>query len=462
MSSAPIARRTALKGALAAAASEPLSALADKAGRHHPAVQEIARAAERLPELSDPAFGRSFDRFGGSRVVLLGEATHGTSEFYRARAEITKHLVREHGFTIVAVEADWPDASHVDAYIRGRERPSAPVRPFRRFPTWMWRNQEMRALVDWLKAHNARVPDPNRQVGFYGLDLYGLGASIEMVADHLAKRDPAAADEARVRYACLSAYQDDPTDYAYDSLRPGFDTCEEEVGAALKLLEERLAPGADPVSFDALQNARAVVSGEKYYRTMSRGGPSSWNLRDQHMFDSLTTILDARGSGAKAVVWAHNSHVGNAAATEMSRRGEHNIGQLCRRRFGEEARLIGFGTDRGAVMAASRWGGDPQVKEVRPSLEGSYGRLLREAARDPFWLDLRPGIHDSLRQALKPERLERAIGVLYLPETERLSHYYDASLPEEFDAFLWFEETRAVTPVTDDDRTLPADHPLAP
>ncbi|CAA9323467.1 MAG: Protein-L-isoaspartate O-methyltransferase, partial [uncultured Microvirga sp.] len=323
-------------------------------------------------------------------------------------------------------------------------------------------DREMRALVDWLKAHNARVPDPNRQVGFYGLDLYGLGASIEMVADHLAKRDPAAADEARVRYACLSAYQDDPTDYAYDSLRPGFDTCEEEVGAALKLLEERLAPGADPVSFDALQNARAVVSGEKYYRTMSRGGPSSWNLRDQHMFDSLTTILDARGSGAKAVVWAHNSHVGNAAATEMSRRGEHNIGQLCRRRFGEEARLIGFGTDRGAVMAASRWGGDPQVKEVRPSLEGSYGRLLREAARDPFWLDLRPGIHDSLRQALKPERLERAIGVLYLPETERLSHYYDASLPEEFDAFLWFEETRAVTPVTDDDRTLPADHPLAP
>ncbi len=198
----------------------------------------------------------------------------------------------------------------------------------------------------------------------------------------------------------------------------------------------------------------------RYYRTMAAGGRSSWNLRDQHMFDTLLQVLQARGPAAKAVVWAHNSHVGDASATEMGRRGEHNIGQLCRRHFGSEARLVGFGTDRGTVMAASEWGGAHKVMSVRPSLPGSYGALFREAGRDRFLLDLRPGVHESLRQALKPERLERAIGVMYLPGSERVSHYFGASLPDQFDAYLWFAETRAVTPLGEHDATLPAGHPF--
>ena len=461
----PITRRTALKAALAgAAASHPVTLFAEAGtgSGDGPLLREIAQAVEPLPDLSDPAFGPSFDRFGSARLVLMGEATHGTSEFYWARAEITKHLIRSHGFTIVAVEADWPDASHLDAYIRGQERPSAPERPFRRFPTWMWRNEEVRTLIDWLKQHNAGVADPNGQVGFYGLDLYGLAASMDLVAAHLAKRDPAAAGEARRQYACLAPYGDDPADYAADALRPGFDTCEEEVAAVLKRVEEQFVPGADPTSLDALQNARAVVSGEHYYRSMAGGTFSSWNLRDRHMFDTLLRVLGARGPGAKAVVWAHNSHVGNAAATEMGRRGEHNIGQLCRQHFREEAVLIGFGTDRGTVMAASRWGTHPEVQQVRPSLDGSYGAVFRQAGQDRFLLDLRRGAHDSLRQALKPERLERAIGVLYVPATERVSHYFEASLPDQFDAYLWFEKTRAVAPIRDGDLSLPADHPFAP
>jgi len=460
MSRAPIARRTALKAAFAAAAAEPFAALTGKAAGSDAAIGEIAHAAEPLPDFEDPAFGKLFDRFASARVVLMGEATHGTSEFYRARAAITKHLVQNHGFAIVAVEADWPDASHVDAFIRGREPPSAPDRPFGRFPTWMWRNRETRALVDWLKQHNASLPDPDRQAGFYGLDLYGLGASIDMVAEHLAKEDPAAAAEARARYGCLSPYQDDPGDYALEALRSG-ENCEDEVAAVLKLVEQRLAPGADPASFDARQNARAVIGGEQYYRSMAQGAVSSWNLRDEYMFNTLLRVLESRGPDAKAVVWAHNSHIGDAAATEMGRRGEHNIGQLCRRRFGEEARLLGFGTDRGTVMAASRWGGDPEVKQVRPSLEESFGALFRQAGGERFLVDLRPGVHDGLPRALEPERLDRAIGVIYLPHSERASHYFEASLSKQFDAYLWFDETRAVTPIANQDDGRPADHPFA-
>jgi erythromycin esterase-like protein len=313
-------------------------------------------------------------------------------------------------------------------------------------------------LVDWLRDHNAPLT-PERQVGFHGLDLYGLAAAAENVAGHLSKFDPESSELARRNYECLLPYRDDPTEYATAALRPGFDSCEEEVSAVSRMLEER--PATDPVAFEALQNARSVVGGERYYRGMAAGGRSSWNLRDQHMFDTLLQVLEARGASGKAIVWAHNSHVGDASATEMGRRGEHNIGQLCRRHFGSGARLVGFGTDRGTVMAASRWGGIPQVMEVRPSLPGSYGALFREAGPDPFLLDLRAGVQESLREALKPERLERAIGVMYLPGSERVSHYFGASLPDQFDAYLWFPETRAVTPLRDHEPSLPAGHPFA-
>jgi erythromycin esterase-like protein len=264
----------------------------------------------------------------------------------------------------------------------------------------MWRNAETRELVDWVRQHNASVATPSQQVGFHGLDLYGVAAAADNVAAHLSNVEPEASALARRNYECLRPYREDPTDYASAALRPGFTSCEEEVSAVSKRLVGR--PATEPAVFEAVQNARSVVGGERYCRTMAAGGRSSWNLRDQHMFDTLLQVLEARGPAAKAIVWAHNSHVGDASATEMGRRGEHNIGQLCRRHFGTEARLVGFGTDGGTVMAASEWGGAHTVMSVRPSLPGSYGALFREAGRDRFLLDLRPGVHESLRQALNP------------------------------------------------------------
>ena len=457
---AGLSRRGALKLAAGAFAGYQGTAIArPNGGDQEQVIREVGRAAEPLPDVSDDAFGRVLDRFGSARVVLLGESTHGTSEFYQARAALTKHLVAKHGFTIIALEADWPDASHLDAYARELERPVAPDRPFHKFPTWMWRNAETRELVEWVRQHNASVATPSQQVGFHGLDLYGLAAAADNVAAHLSNVDPEASTLARRNYECLRLYRDDPTEYASAALRPGFASCEEAVSAVSKRLEGR--PATEPAALEAIQNARSVVGGERYYRTMAAGGRSSWNLRDQHMFDTLLQVLQARGPTAKAIVWAHNSHVGDASATEMGRRGEHNIGQLCRRHFGSEARLVGFGTDRGTVMAALEWGGAYKVMPVRPSLPGSYGALFREPGRDRFLLDLRAGVHESLRQALKPERLERAIGVMYLPGSERVSHYFGASLPDQFDAYLWFTETRAVTPLGEHDPTLPAGHPFA-
>jgi erythromycin esterase-like protein len=447
-------------GVAASATTLPTAVLAqqvaaDQDGR---IVRVIEEAAEPLPSPGDHAFGALFDRFAQAKVVLLGESTHGTSEFYQVRAAITKHLIRDHGFSIIAVEADWPDASHIDAYIRGRDRPSAPTRPFQRFPTWMWRNEEMLALVDWLREHNATRPTGVNQVGFYGLDLYSLGASVDAVTLHLARTDPALAVRAREHYSCIAPYKDEPADYGADALRRGFRTCEKDISAVLETIA---ALPRGELNFDALQNARVVAGAERYYRAAYAGAVSSWNLRDQHMFDTLLAVLEARGPDAKAVVWAHNSHVGNAAATEVGRTGQHNIGQLCRQHFGERARLVGFGTDRGTVMAASGWGAEPEVKPVRPSLQASYGALFRAANPDQFLLDLRHGLHEPLREVLSRERIERAIGVMYLPETERVSHYFGSVLPDEFDAFIWLEETRAVTPIPTSGRAgLPDGHPF--
>jgi erythromycin esterase-like protein len=454
-----LTRRSFVASGLATAASLRTGAALPQGsspGSDAALIREVARFAEPLPAIEDEAFGAFFDRLAEARVVLLGESTHGTSEFYRARAAITRRLVSQHGFTIVAAEADWPDAAHVDAYIRGRERPAAPGKPFQRFPTWMWRNEEMRALVDWLKAHNG-TRDPAQQAGFYGLDLYSMAASMEAVLAHVGRGDDPLAADVRRNYACLQPYADEPADYAADVLRPRFDTCEDEVAAVLKVLRERGTPGREDAHFDAVQNARVVAGSERYFRSQAQGTESSWNLRDRHMFETLLALLEVRGPDAKAVVWAHNSHVGHAAATEMGERGETNIGELARKHFGDAARLVGFGTDRGTVMAASRWDSPPEVKTVRPSLPESYGALFREVGPERFLLDLR---QPALRQALRPMRPQRAIGVLYLPETERMSHYFDAALPDQFDAFVFLEETRAVTPVTAA-QGLPQDHPFA-
>jgi erythromycin esterase-like protein len=456
-----LSRRQFLRlGVAASATALPTAVLAQQvaADRDGRIVTLIEGAAELLPSSGDQAFGALFDRFADARVLLLGEATHGTSEFYQVRAEITKCLVRDHGFSIIAVEADWPDASHIDAYIRGRERPSAPAQPFQRFPTWMWRNEETLVLVEWLREHNATRVTGANQVGFYGLDLYSLGASLDAVTDHLSRTDPGMGARAREHYSCIAPYKDEPSDYVADALRRGFRTCEKDVSAVLQMITT--LPRGD-ATFEALQNARVVAGAERYYRAAYASAVSSWNLRDQHMFDTLLAVLEARGPEAKAIVWAHNSHVGDAAATEVGRTGQHNIGQLCRQHFGDSARLIGFGTDRGTVMAASSWGAEPEVMPVRPSLQGSYGALFRAASPDQFLLDLRRGVHEPLREALSRERLERAIGVMYLPQTERVSHYFRSVLPDEFDAFIWLEETRAVTPIRTDRRAgLPDGHPF--
>ena len=411
----------------------------------------IADAAEPLPEFDDPAFGQMFDRFANRRVVLLGEASHGTSEFYRARAAITRRLIEEHGFTIVAVEADWPDAAAIDRYVRHRPARDRTELPFQRFPTWMWRNTDVAAFIDWMHEHNEKLAELDQRAGFYGLDIYNMRGSIAAVLDYLDKVDPEAAAIARQRYGCLTPWQKEPSTYGRAVLTAGYRKCEREViDQCRDLLASRLEYTAgDGESFlDAAQNARLVASAERYYRIMYYGGAESWNLRDTHMFETLEHLLEARGPRSKAVVWAHNSHIGDARYTEMGLvREELNIGQLCRERFGDDAALIGFGTHAGTVAAATDWDGDMEVKRVRPSHRDSYERLCHECGVSRFLLDLGENLDEAVRRRLLEPRLERFIGVIYRPETELMSHYADASLPQQFDTFVWFDETSAVTPL---------------
>jgi erythromycin esterase-like protein len=417
--------------------------------------QAVQHAAEALPapERAEE-FGAFFARFGDARVVLLGEATHGTSEFYRARAAITRELIRHHGFTIVAVEADWPDAARIDRYIRHHAPRPVRGRSFARFPGWMWRNVEVMAFADWLRAHNESLA-PDRRASFYGLDVYSLGASIEAVLEYLQRVDPEAAKVARQRYGCLTPWHEEPAGYGRAVFRGAKDSCEDEVAAQLAdLLNKRLAYMREDgeAFFDAAQNARIVRAAEQYCRIMYRGSRESWNLRDRHMFDTLQALLASRGPDSKAVVWAHNSHVGNAAATAMGWQGEFNIGELCHTAHGDDAVLIGFGTDRGTVAAASEWDFPMEVMNVRPARPDSYEYAFRKAAMARSLTSWREPDKHALADTLRESMLERAIGVIYRPESELLSHYFEAVLAEQFDAYVWFEETRAVTP-------LPAERP---
>ena len=413
---------------------------------HNRVSKLMAEAAEPFGDLHELC--DLVERFSDRRVVMLGEATHGTAEFYQARARITEMLVDRHGFNIVAVEADWPDASVYDAYVRGLPRPVVPQSAFTRFPTWMWRNGQVADFLDRLKEINATIADPDRKAGFYGLDIYSLGASIEAVLSYLDKVDPAAARVARERYGCLAPWRAEPARYGRMALSRGYAVCEKPVADTLvDLLRKRLdyLTKDGEAFFDAEQNARIVAGAEQYYRAIYYGDAASWNLRDQHMFNTLERLLAERGPEAKAVVWAHNSHIGNAAFTEMGQvRGEHNIGQLARQRFGDEAALIGFGTDRGTVAAASDWDGLMEIKRVRPARDDSYEGRSRDTGIAAFMLETGPGQRESLRAELAEPLLERAIGVIYRPETELLSHYFQAELSLQFDAWIWFEETEAV------------------
>ncbi|MFO7582250.1 protein-L-isoaspartate(D-aspartate) O-methyltransferase [Guyparkeria sp.] len=409
----------------------------------------IVAAAERFESIDDLPLDGLLSRIGDRRIVLLGEASHGTSEFYRARQRITQALIEEKGFDFVAIEGDWPDAARIDHYVRHAEYPPSEWMAFARFPVWMWRNEEVRGFVDWLRAHNAEL-DPERRVAFHGLDLYSLYNSIRAVLDYLDEVDPAVAEVARERYGCLVPFQTDPATYARAALHPDYETCEEPVLAMLRDMQSRHREYAEHDGerfLDAMQNARLIANAEEYYRTMFYGSRSAWNMRDTHMFETLENLLRHHGEGSRCVVWAHNSHVGDSEATDMSRRGEFNIGRLCRARFGDQVYSVGFGTDAGTVAAASNWDEPMEIKDVRPSLQGSYERLCHDTGLTAFLLPLSDATNPEVRRGLLVERLERAIGVIYRPESERQSHYFHAALPRQFDEYIWFDRTRAVRPL---------------
>ena len=401
------------------------------------------------------------DLVGDAQLVLLGEASHGTHEFYNARAEITRRLITEKGFNAVAVEADWPDAYRVNRYVQGTaddQTGQEALADFQRFPVWMWRNTDVLSFIEWLRAYNSTRIESNQKVGFYGLDLYSLYTSAEAVITYLEQVDPEAAQRARYRYACFEHFHEDTQAYGYVASFDLSQSCEQD---AIKQLVELQQHSNDYLQRDGLlaedeffyaeQNARLVKDAEEYYRTMFSGRVSSWNLRDRHMAETLNALvahLEQQKGKAKVVVWEHNSHLGDARATSMGAEGELNVGQLVREHYGNAAILVGFTTYTGTVTAASDWDKPHEQKRVRPALPESYEHLFHETELSNFLLELRN--NGQVAPTLRGPKLERAIGVIYLPRSERLSHYFSARLPEQFDVIFHFDETRAVEPL---DRT---------
>ncbi len=423
------------------------------------------RLIAALHGATEPLVGAAADfdpllaMIGDARFVLLGEATHGTHEFYRIRGEVTKRLIREHGFSAVAVEGDWPDAYRVNRYIQGRSADAdagEALEGFQRFPQWMWRNADVLDFIGWLREHNDGLEAKEAKVGWYGLDLNSLHTSMGAVIEYLKIVDPGAAERAARRYACFDHFGEEPQSYGYATTIGMAPSCETEVLRQLVDLRRaateyarrdgRVAPDD---YFFAERNATLVASAEQYYRTMFRGRAESWNVRDQHMADTLAALsrfLQAQGRSGKVVVWAHNSHVGDARATEMGARGELNLGQLVRERWRDPSVLVGFTTFSGTVSAASDWGTPVERKSVRPALPQSYESIFHQCDRGNFLLNLRAK-RSTVVELLRVPRLERAIGVIYQPTTERASHYFACCLPQQFDAVLHYDHTRAVEPL---------------
>lgn len=410
-------------------------------------------ASEAIP-LGD-GYDELLERIGGAQIVLIGEASHGTHEFYSRRERLTRRLIAEKGFGIVALEADWPDALRVNRYVGGRSDDASANQAlggFRRFPTWMWRNTVMEEFVEWMREWN--TGNGGRGIArIFGMDLYSMHTSMDAVLDYLRDVDPGAARRARERYSCFDHFGGDPQHYGYVTASGGAEPCEQEVVDQLMELRQRRGEflardgkAAEDEFFYAEQNARLVVNAERYYRSMFRGRNSSWNLRDDHMAETLTALKRHFGNGGgKIVVWAHNSHLGDARATEMGERGEWNVGQLMREQFGSKVFNIGFSTYTGTVTAARNWGDPAEIRRVSPGLPGSYEALFHDTGLGGFWLDLRDG--GKAAKLLTPERLQRAIGVIYRPETERGSHYFRASLTRQFDVMIHIEETTALQPL---------------
>jgi len=436
-----------------------------------PIIEALRREAHVLQQ--DDRLDRIIDQIGDASIVLLGEATHGTREFYRVRAEICKRLITEKGFDAIAVEADWPDALRVNRFIKtgtdvignmhsggsplAMRTADEALHGFERFPQWMWRNTEIVELVGWLRQHNMQVSDDSDKVGFFGLDLYSLRSSMDAVVRFLSQVDPEAARRARARYACFDHLAEDPQRYGYTASFGMRKDCEDEVVRQLVELTQNVAPlpsDSEPDQTDELfhaqQNARVAQNAEAYYRAMFQGRNESWNLRDQHMAETLaalrTHFIERKGRCPKIAVWAHNSHLGDARATEMGEHGQLNLGQLVREQYGmKDAFLLGFSTHTGTVTAASDWDAPSETKNVKPSHPDSYERLFHDAGLGNFIVPLRDNA--ELRGLLEEQRLERAIGVIYLPESERVSHYFYASLSRQFDAVIHIDETHAIRPL---------------
>jgi erythromycin esterase-like protein len=418
-------------------------------------IEKIREKAVVLNGTNDVA-NEILELVGNARFVLIGEASHGTHEFYKYRAEITKRLIIEKNFSAVAVEADFPDAYRVNRFVRGfgeDKTANEALSAFGRFPLWMWRNMDVVDFVIWLKAHNDRL-DASEKIGFYGIDLYSLHASMEAVLDYLTKVDPEAAKQARSRYECFDHFGEDAQSYGYAASYDQRFSCEDEAVKQLLELQGRAAEYVNRDGFVARdeyffaeQNARLVKNSEEYYRSMFRGRVSSWNLRDRHMAETLHALsahIEEQGQPPKIVVWAHNSHLGDARATEMGERGEWNVGQLVRERYKNETCLIGFSTHTGTVAAADNWDEPAQLKKVRPAHKDSYEQIFHQTGMPQFFLNLR---NKEIEEILRRPQLERAIGVIYRPETERVSHYFTAVLSEQFDGVIHFDVTRAVEPL---------------
>lgn len=387
------------------------------------------------------------DRIADAKVVLIGESTHGTSEFYRMRARITKELIEKLGFNCIALEADWPDAAAVDRYVRHAGQSPLGGSAFARFPTWMWRNAETRCFVDWLAQYNHNVSRSAHQVSVHGLDLYSLNNSIQAVLDYLERVDPQTASIARVRYGCFSPWETDPATYGRAVVAGEMHSCESAVLSILNGLFAQRIHYIDQDGdsyFDAERNAVVIREAERYYREMYYGSRESWNLRDRHMFDTLESVLKHRGKHARCIVWAHNSHVGDARATEMGSRGEISLGQLVREVYPERSYRIGMGTDHGTVAAAHNWGDPMHVMNVRPSHEDSYEQLCHRSGVKQFLLPLQRRHNSKIYEALRTPHLQRAIGVIYRPDTELLSHYFQAVLPAQLDEYIWFDQTHHI------------------
>lgn len=411
---------------------------------------------EMATQIASSDYYSLLEHIGDARFVMIGEASHGTQEFYQARIAITQQLIEKKGFMAVAIEGDWPDAHRVHRYIQGAsaDDSTSALNDFTRFPSWMWRNATMPPFLEWLRHYNESSPTQEK-IGFYGLDLYSLNSSMQAVVRYLTKVDPHAAEQAKKNYACFDHLNVDPQMYAYltnakvkkSCLTEVLETLYEVQRNAVKFTQNQGVAAEDEYFF-AEQNARVVKDAESYYRSMFEGSVASWNLRDKHMSDTLNVVADHLeyhyNKPAKIIIWAHNSHVGDARATEMGSRGEFNIGQLVREQH-SKTYSIGFSTYEGWVMAASNWDEPGQCQKIVPGLKGSYEELFHQVGYQNFLLHLVG--NKKLDHFLKIPRLQRAIGVIYRPETERDSHYYFTHLPYQFDSLIHFDKTTALQPL---------------